>query len=273
MRNAFLLSLFIAAGIAGSRHVAAVEEAAPQATSKPAQPAGGRATQGRGAQPAGRGTAQAARGSIALRVTTPAGDTLEGVRVELIGPSPRVNDTNATGQVTFGDLQVGTYLLRLSHDSVTSFEKEVELAAGRAVTVDVPLNPAPPPVEVFKEAPAPPPAPRGESRSLLITELLEKEFVGREARRETLLSCSGELRTTMLQLNQPLPDRLYDAADVTSYVLGGEGTITMNGQDTQIRTNGFVSVPRGTVHAFSRRGNRPLVLLAMLGGEPCEEAR
>jgi hypothetical protein len=265
MRNAFLLSLCIAAGIAGARHVTATEEAAPQATAKPAQ--------GRGAQPAGRGTAPAARGSIDLRVTAPAGETLQGVRVELVGPSPRVTDTNASGQVTFGDLQAGTYRVRFSAESVTSFEKEVELAAGGKLSIDVALNPAPPPREVFKEAPRPPAGPRGDVRSLLIPELLEKEFVGREPRRETLLSCSGELRATMLQINQPLPDRLYDAADVAYYVLGGEGTITMDGRDTQIRTNGFVSVPRGTVHAFNRRGNRPLVLLAVLGGEPCEEAR
>ena len=42
---------------------------------------------------------------------------------------------------------------------------------------------------------------------------------------------------------------------------------------TATGTNGFLSVPRGASHSFERRGNRPLVLLAVLGGEPCEAAK
>jgi mannose-6-phosphate isomerase-like protein (cupin superfamily) len=40
-----------------------------------------------------------------------------------------------------------------------------------------------------------------------------------------------------------------------------------------VATNAFLSVPRGSSHAFERRGGRPLVLLAVLGGEPCETAK
>jgi mannose-6-phosphate isomerase-like protein (cupin superfamily) len=125
---------------------------------------------------------------------------------------------------------------------------------------------------VITQAPPPPPGPRGAAHALSIPELLESEFVGREPRRETLLSCSGDLRTTMIQLNDPSPDRLYAESEVGYYVRG-EGTITMDGTDTRVGTNDFVSVPRGTQHALARRGNRPLVLLAVLSGAPCEEAK
>ena len=106
-----------------------------------------------------------------------------------------------------------------------------------------------------------------------VVEVLEKEFVGRNPRRESLLSCSGTTRSTMLQVNEPLPERMYTDADVVYYVLGGEGTMRLNGKDTRIATNGFLSVPRGASHSFEKRGNRTLVLLAVLGGEPCEAAK
>ena len=77
----------------------------------------------------------------------------------------------------------------------------------------------------------------------------------------------------MIQLNETMPQRLYEGADAVYYVLGGEGTLQMNGKDTRIVTNDFASVPRGTSHGFTRRGNRALVLLAVLSGEACEQAK
>jgi mannose-6-phosphate isomerase-like protein (cupin superfamily) len=70
-----------------------------------------------------------------------------------------------------------------------------------------------------------------------------------------------------------MPERLYEDADAVYYVLGGEGTIQLNGKNTQLALNDFVSVPRGTSHAFTNRGKRALVLLAVLSGEACEQAK
>ena len=84
---------------------------------------------------------------------------------------------------------------------------------------------------------------------------------------------SGDLRTTMIQLNGPQPERLYDTAEASYYVLGGEGTLWLDGKETKLQTNGFVSVPRGVTHSFVRRGNRPFVLLATLSGAPCEQPK
>ena len=77
----------------------------------------------------------------------------------------------------------------------------------------------------------------------------------------------------MIQLNDPMPDRLYDAADATYYVIAGEGTARLGGRDMALVTSSVVSVPRGTLHSFVRKGNRPLIMLAMLSGEPCEQAK
>ena len=209
------------------------------------------------------------------------GATLPGVNVEMTGPVPRDGVTDAGGQLNFPGLQAGTYRLRFSGDAIVTFEREVALRAGQIEKLSITLNAAPPPpAPPAPAAPAlPPPAPAaksgpaGEVQSLIVTDVLEKDFVGRAGRRESLLSCSGNMRTTMIQLNEPLPDRLYADADAMYYVLGGEGAIRLNGRDTRIVTNGYISVPRGTLHAFTRRGNRPLVLLAVLSGEPCEEAK
>jgi mannose-6-phosphate isomerase-like protein (cupin superfamily) len=110
-------------------------------------------------------------------------------------------------------------------------------------------------------------------QTITIPDWLEKEFVGREPRRESILACSGNERTTMIQLNEPMPQRLYENADIVYYVVAGEGTITLDGKPSRIPTNAFISVPRGTAHSFERRGSRPLMLLAVLGGEPCERAK
>jgi quercetin dioxygenase-like cupin family protein len=77
----------------------------------------------------------------------------------------------------------------------------------------------------------------------------------------------------MIQLNETLPERLYDTGEATYYVLGGEGTSRIDGRESKLETGAFVSVPRGTTHSFTREGRRPLILLATLSGAPCEEVR
>ena len=98
--------------------------------------------------------------------------------------------------------------------------------------------------------------PKGEPQTISIGDWLEKEFVGREPRRETIIACSGNERTTILQLNEPMPQRLYEEADVVYYVVAGEGNVTLDGRSSRIPVNGFIAVPRGTAHSFERRGNR-----------------
>ena len=215
---------------------------------------------------------------MAITVTNPQGATIAGVQVALMGPTERTGETDSSGQVNFPGLQAGTYRLRFNGDKVTAFEKEVVVRAGQVSDVDVSLSPAPAPRVIMQPAPTPPPAapsagPKGEPVTYAIGDLLEKEYVGKQPRRETLLSCSGNERAAMIQLNESMPERLYENADAIYYVLGGEGTLMLNGKETKLGLNGFASVPRGTSHSFSKRGNRLLVLLSVLSGEPCEQAR
>ena len=107
-----------------------------------------------------------------------------------------------------------------------------------------------------------------------IVELVERELIATtEPRRETLLACSANTRTTLVQLNQDQQERLYDAAEVSYYVVAGEGSVRMAGRDTGIAAGSLVALPRGTAHGMLRRGKRPLVLLVTLSGSPCEQTR
>jgi mannose-6-phosphate isomerase-like protein (cupin superfamily) len=279
MRNVFLISCLLAGLVTSGTHAQAPATPAPQ---KPAPTTGAPTTQTPArTTPAPRRPAQTAAGraGMAITVTNQQGATIGGVAVMLMGPTERNGETNSSGQINFPGLQVGTYRLRFSGDSVTAFEKEVVVRAGQVADVDVSLSPAPEPKVIMAPAPTPPPAaaaptgPKGQPMTYAIGELLEKEYVGKQPRRETLLSCSGTERAAMIQLNDPMPERLYENADAIYYVLGGEGTLMLNGKETKLGLNGFASVPRGTSHSFIRRGNRLLVLLSVISGEPCEQPR
>jgi mannose-6-phosphate isomerase-like protein (cupin superfamily) len=281
MRNVLLISCLLTGLVtSGAYAQAPAAPAQPKPAPAPQKPATGAPSTQTPARttPAPR-RATSARSGMAITVTSPLGATIPGVKVLLMGPTERGGETNGSGQINFPGLQAGTYRLRFSGDHVTAFEKEVTVRAGQVSDVDVSLSPAPEPKVILQPAPAPPAAvapaagPKGEPLTHSIGDLLEKEYVGRQPRRETLLSCSGTERAAMIQLNEPMPERLYENADAIYYVLGGEGTLMLNGKETRLGLNGFASVPRGTAHSFAKRGNRLLVLLSVLSGEPCEQAR
>jgi len=216
---------------------------------------------------------------MAIAVTNPRGGALPAVHVEVIGASDRAGDTDASGQINFTGMMAGTYRLRFSGDTVLTFEREIAIRAGQVADVDITLNPAPPP---RPEPPPPaPPAPvaapvgpAGKPQILSIVDLVERELIGNgQPRRETLVACSGNTRTTLVQLNQNQPDRLHESAEVSYYVVAGEGAVRINDRETALTASSFVSLPRGTLHSLVRRGRRPFILIATLSGTPCEEAR
>ena len=217
-----------------------------------------------------------------MTVTSPQGTTLPAVHVEVLGESDRSGDTNSSGQLSLTGMQPGTYRVRFSGDGVVTFEKEVVLRAGQIANLEIVLNAAAPPPEPPPPPPAPEPVaapqapvgPAGQPRTLSIVEMIERDLIsGNQPRRDSVVACSGNARSTLVQLNQDQPERLYDTAEVTYYVVAGEGTAKMSGRDFTLVAGSFVSVPRGTAHSLARRGRRPLIMLATVSGTPCEEAR
>ncbi len=104
-------------------------------------------------------------------------------------------------------------------------------------------------------------------------DLAEKELRARQPRPQILVACSGNTRSTLVFLTAEQPQRNYEDAEVSYYVLGGEATFRVGGKDTSLAAGGYVAIPRATPFSISRRGNRPLSLLSVLSGAPCEEAR
>lgn len=308
MRNALLLSL-LSAALAGAALEGAAAQSqpapapkpaaqqppttakpAPPATTpptttpapKPAQPApatGGQATTPATPRRPAAAAPAGARAGMAITVTDPAGATLDTVSVAADGPTARTGETNGSGQVNFPGLLAGVYRLRFEGEGVVAFEKEVTLRAGQVMSVDVMLNrakkvvPPPAPAPVVAPPPVAKSGPAGQPQQVSVPRVLEAEFVGKNPRRESLLSCSGNTRTTMLQVNQPMPERMYADADVVYYVIGGEGTMRLDGKESKLALNDFVSIPRGGSHSFERKGNRTLILLSVLGGEACDSPK
>jgi mannose-6-phosphate isomerase-like protein (cupin superfamily) len=277
MRTFFWLSLSLSIGstsFAQTPAPAAQRPAQTQPAPAPAPTVPATAAPRRAAVPA-----PPSRAGVAITVTNGHGTPLPGVQVDIEGTSDRNGETDSSGQVNFVGMQPGTYRARFGGDKVTPFEREVIVRAGLPTVIDVTLNPAPPP-----PAAAPPPpvqpkvaapivGPPGMPQVLSIVDLAEKQLNGNQARRETLVSCSGNTRTTLVLLNQDQPERLYDSAETDYYVIAGQGAVRLNGKDTGLAAGTYVSLPRNTSHSIVRRGNRPLILLATLNGPPCEEAK
>jgi mannose-6-phosphate isomerase-like protein (cupin superfamily) len=226
-----------------------------------------------------RAPAPATRSGIALTVTDNRGLPVSGVHVTVEGTSDRRGDTDSSGQVNFVGMQPGTYRLRFEGDKVISLEREITVRSGQPTSIDVTLNPAPPP----PAAPPPPPpepakaeatvGPPGMPQILSIVDLAEKQLSGNQPRRETLVSCSGNTRTTLVLLNQDQAERLYEGAEIEYYVIAGQGAVRLNGRETPLSAGSYASIPRNTSHGVAKRGNRPLILLSVLSGEPCEQAK
>jgi mannose-6-phosphate isomerase-like protein (cupin superfamily) len=204
--------------------------------------------------------------------------TLPGVTVELTGPTPRSGETDAGGQANFPGLNAGTYRLRFTGNAVTTFEREVTLAAGQIAKLPIRLTPAPEAVAAAPAAPAPPPAPvvgpEGQPQVLSVVDLVERELIAANVpRNDALIACSGNTRTMLVQLNEPQAQRVYTGAEALYYVVAGEGAIAVADRDVPLQAGVYASLPRGTTHALTRKGRRPLILLAVLSGEPCEVAK
>jgi mannose-6-phosphate isomerase-like protein (cupin superfamily) len=136
----------------------------------------------------------------------------------------------------------------------------------------LPERPAPPP-----PAPAPAPAPKppglpppGRAMSLSVPDFIEKNFItNNQPQKSTPVGCSGLLQSVVWQVREPWENRKHEGADVTVYVIGGEGTLALDGQNMSLQAGSFALVPRGSSYSLTRRGRNPLIVLATMAGEPC----
>ncbi|MEO8519750.1 MAG: carboxypeptidase regulatory-like domain-containing protein [Acidobacteriota bacterium] len=216
---------------------------------------------------AARTTGQVA---LAVRVSDPADGPIGGVKVTLDGPTHRQATTEG-GRIAFENLPAGTYRLRFERDGFVTLEREVVGRGGTPIDVKVTLTPAPePPAPPPAVAPPPPPPPSDAAPIALdLPAFIEKNYIGRDARKISPLGCAEDTTATLIQLHEPLAEHTHATAEEFLYVIAGQGSVRIEARDQALTAGVFVLVPRGLSHAVTVSGKSPLVLLSIRPGEGC----
>jgi mannose-6-phosphate isomerase-like protein (cupin superfamily) len=245
----------------------------PAPTAKPAAPT----TKPPAPAPAARRAAAKPRITRVI-VRDFSGSPLEGVTVRVSGPQSSTVTTGADGAVEL-TLPDGMFRLRFEDERIITLEREVTMRAGQPATVEVALNRAPPPPEPVPAPPAPEAAEEapaavavGPSSSIAIPTFLEKNYIGRDPLRESILGCTPDAMTRLLQLRDPLASHTHNSLDEILYVVAGEGSMNVGDQRTAVAAGSVTVIPRTLAHTIEPRGRNPLILLSVLAGAPCPPA-
>lgn len=228
-------------------------------------------------RPAAASTATAV---LTVSVSDVSGAPIPDVKVTAKGPLDREGVTTPAGQVRLMGIRAGTYRLHFEKEGYISFEKEVTWRAGTAAPVtDATLTPAPAPPPPPPPAPEPakpaapafvPDLPAGKPSTISLLDYIERNFISnKEPQKESLVGCSAGAQSWLWQVRDPWQGRKHDNAELMLYVVGGDGTLSLDGREMTVAAGSFAVVPRGTDYGFTRRGRNPLILLATLSGPPC----
>lgn len=263
---ALLLALFASGSAAGQTPPPAPPPSQPTPTPRPRAP-----------RPAAPAPATAV---LTVTVNDGTGTPVADVKVSAVGPVEAEGITTAMGQVRLPGIRPGTYRLRFERDGYHTFEKEVTWRAGTPVPAsEVTLTaapPPPPPPEPPKVEPPPKPTvpdmPAGKATTMSLLDHIERNFISsKEPQKASLVGCSGAAQSWLWQVREPWQDRKHDDAELMVYVVGGDGTLRMDGHDIPIAAGSFAVIPRATAYGLTRRGRNPLIMLATLSGPPCAQ--
>jgi mannose-6-phosphate isomerase-like protein (cupin superfamily) len=251
----------------------AMAAAALVAVAHPAAQAQG--TTGRGAAPK-RPAVAAKTTSARVLVKDPDGAGISGVRLILSGASTGEFTTGAAGTAIVPDLKDGLYRVRCERDGFITLEREFTLHGATWNPIDIVLDPAPPPPPP-PPAPAPPPppamAPGGPAVTVSIPDFVDKNYIGREPMKESIIACKPLETVRLLQMREAVARHVHDRVDEVIYVVAGEGAVRIGDEAVAVRPGSLVVVPHGAGHGFERRGKNPLVVLSTLVGTACEQTK
>ena len=215
--------------------------------------------------------------TLAVQVTDKSGNGIGEVTVSVNGPVERSGTTGPDGNVTFRSVRAGTYRLRFEHEGFVMLEREMVMRA-QPTDVSVALNPAPA-VKAPAPAPAPQPAPAVvpaerrsvEPRTLSLIDFVEKNLIGSEAQKRSLIACTDGGTARILQVKEPLNNQNNADADQLLYVIAGGGVVRIRDQDHKATPGFFALIPRGLPHSFRRDGRNPLIALTVAVGANCTD--
>ena len=232
------------------------------------------------AQPPARGPAQKPAvasprtGSVRIAVKDQDGTSLSEVRLVLSGAATGEFVTGGAGTMVVPDLKDGVYRLRCEREGFITLEREFTVRGGAYSQVDVVLNPAPPPPPQPAPEPAPPAAipPGGRPVTVSVVDYLDKNLIGREPLKESILACNPLETVRLLQMREGVAQHVHEGGDEVIYVVAGEGTVRIGDAATPVRPGSLVVVTNGTGHALERGGKNPLIVVSTLVGAPCDQA-
>jgi len=218
--------------------------------------------------------APARTGSARIAVKDPDGAGLSGVRLSLSGAATGELVTGGAGTAVASDLKDGTYRLRCELEGYITLEREFTVRGGTYSQVDVVLNVAPPPPPPPAPEPPPPPTmpPGGRPTTLSIVDFLDRNLIGREPLKESILACNPLETVRLLQMRERVAPHVHERNDEVIYVVAGEGTILVGEEPSRVRPGSLVVVTNGTTHAFEHAGKNPLIVVSTLVGSACDHA-
>jgi Cupin domain len=217
---------------------------------------------------------------VRIAVRDQDGTLMSGVRLLLSGAGTGEFTTGAAGTAVVPNLKDGVYRVRCEREGFITLEREFTVRGAAWNPIDVVLNAAPPPPSppppVAKPAPEPssPPAipPSGPPLAVSIVDFLDRNFIGREPLKESILACKPLETVRLLQMREGVARHVHERADEIIYVVAGEGAVRIGEEATALRAGSLVLVPNGSGHAFERRGKNPLIIVSTLVGSACERA-
>lgn len=218
----------------------------------------------------------AARASAAVMVTDASGNAVPGVRVTMTGPVEREGETGRDGVLRLQALKAGAYRLRFEAGAFITLERDVTIKTGAPAEIDVTLDRAPttpakaeepaPAPAVARPAPTAAPDPNAVAEMVSIPDWIEKNLIGRnDPLKETTVGRGSTTVATVVQVRDPIKDRVRPDTDETLYVIAGEGVLSSKGRDISLDAGVLVVVPRGVPYSLERRGRNPLIALSVTG--------
>jgi mannose-6-phosphate isomerase-like protein (cupin superfamily) len=213
---------------------------------------------------------------MTVQVTDKSGNPVSGVAVAVTGPVERSAMTGQDGTTAFRSMRAGTYRLRFEHEGFVTLERELTTRA-QPSDVSVALNAAPKSVKPVEPVAPPPPQPSArpnrnvEPRTISLVDWVEKNLIGSEPIKSSLLACADGGTATVLQVKDPMPEQTHADNDEMVYVIAGEGFVRIRNQDIKVGPGSFALVPRGVPHTMRRDRRNALIVLSVLAGAPCTD--
>ena len=247
---------------------------------QPTQPAPPKPVPPAGTRPAPAAPKPPARPpALHVAVRNQSGTLLSDVTIRLSGPTSGESVTDKTGAVEFANLKDGTIRLRFEREGFFPLEREVSVKGGQPNSLDIVLNVAPPPPPPPAPPPPPPPpppspstaqrGPAGPAVNVSIPSFIDKNFIGRDPIKESILACNSGEMVRLLQLRDGLSEHVHSELDEVMYIVAGTGVVRIGKEPIDVGPGSLSVVPHGTSHTIERRGKNPLILLSTLTGAPC----